>query len=406
MLYIFLLTLLSLEMWFHISCLTFAVLTVAGMGCTMTTQNGLLMQRDESSATRIFKVTNVDNNGEDRNPGYIEITADSLVLHQRDKESVAWPLHGLRRYGFDADLFSFESGRRCPTGPGIYAFRCRRAEALFNLLQSSIVVAGQSNAAAAATHRAGGGLVESARRRSALHGAATVQPSNQLMFLQPVAVVRPLRPQMTLSQYRNIPVNGHTVPHPEHVERQSLAQLPDILAMYRTQPEPAVHYAELDLDRHVDDEESADDDDVDIEVFAAADEQLTTRNRTEPPPLYVNMSTGSHPATVRHGYANVDLIADSTTAAADAAAGLTKMNYIQLDLSTETLDEGSTAAAASPAATRTLSLTQNADIARGTVDGYTTIDFDKTRALNTISVESLGIADEGVRRTRHNSNII
>jgi len=371
----------------------------------MTTQNGLLMQRDDSSASRIFKVTNVDNNGEDRNPGYIEITADSLVLHQRDKESVAWPLHGLRRYGFDADLFSFESGRRCPTGPGIYAFRCRRAEALFNLLQSSIVVAGQSSAAAAATHRVGGGLVESARRRSALHGAATVQPSNQLMFLQPVAVVRPLRPQMTLSQYRNVPVNGHTVQHPDHVERQSLAQLPDILAMYRHQPDPPVHYAELDLDRHVDDEESvADEDDVDVDVFAA-DEQLTTRNRTDPP-LYMNMSTGSHPPAARHGYANVDLIADSTAAATAAAANLTKMNYIQLDLSTETLDEGSPATTTSPAATRTLSLTQNADVARGTVDGYTTIDFDRTRALNTISVESLGIADEGVRRTRHNSNII
>ena len=33
---------------------------------------------------------------------------------------------------------SFESGRRCPTGPGIYAFRCSRAQNLFNLLQSRV----------------------------------------------------------------------------------------------------------------------------------------------------------------------------------------------------------------------------------------------------------------------------
>jgi len=370
------------------------------MGCTMTTQNGLLMQRDDSSTTHVFKVTNVDNNGEDRNPGYIEITTDSLVLHQRGKDSVAWPLHGLRRYGFDADLFSFESGRRCPTGPGIYAFRCRRAEALFNLLQSSIVVAGQSNAAAAA-RRTGGGLVEAARRRSALHAAATVDPSNQLLFLQPVAVVRPLRPQMTLSQYRNIPVEGHSVRHPEHVERQSLAQLPDILAMYQRRPDPPVHYAELDLDRHVDDE-SIDDDDV--EVFVA-DEQSVSGNHTDHQ-LYVNMASHTHPAPVRHGYANLDLIADSAAAEAGAASNVTKMNYIQLDLSTETLDEGSPAVA-SPAAARTLSLTRQADITRGTGDSYTTIDFDRTRALNTISAESsLGVADEGVRRTRHNSNIV
>ena len=47
------------------------------------------------------------------------------------------------RYGFDSELFSFESGRRCPTGPGIYAFKCKRAEALFNLLQEYIQRAGQ-----------------------------------------------------------------------------------------------------------------------------------------------------------------------------------------------------------------------------------------------------------------------
>ena len=35
-------------------------------------------------------------------------------------------------------LYSFEAGRRCPTGPGIYAFRCSRAENLFNLLQSRV----------------------------------------------------------------------------------------------------------------------------------------------------------------------------------------------------------------------------------------------------------------------------
>lgn len=375
------------------------------MGCTMTTQNGLLMQQDEST-TRVFKVTNVDNNGEDRNPGYIEITTDSLVLHQRGKESIAWPLHGLRRYGFDADLFSFESGRRCPTGPGIYAFRCRHAEALFNLLQSSIVVAGQSNAAA---HRTGGGLVESARRRTTVHAGSTVQPSNQLTFFQPVAVVRPLRPQLALSHYRNIPVNGHTVGHSEHVERQSLAQLPDILAMYQQhQPDPPVHYAELDLGQHVDDEVSVDEDDV--EVFVA-DERSSSGNQTDPQ-LYVNMASGTcRPAvsnTVRHGYANLDLIADSAAAGTGVDASISKMNYIQLDLSSETLDAAGECSptVTSPATTRTMSLTQQASITHATGDSYTTIDFDRTRALNTISVEPSGIADEGVRRTRHNSNII
>ena len=46
-----------------------------------------------------------------------------LVLHQKGKDAVHWPLKSLRRYGAEADVFSFESGRKCKTGPGIYAFR-------------------------------------------------------------------------------------------------------------------------------------------------------------------------------------------------------------------------------------------------------------------------------------------
>ncbi|GLH16536.1 Uncharacterized protein GBIM_20788 [Gryllus bimaculatus] len=87
----------------------------------------------------IFQM-NVDELGNRLNPGQLEITETDLVLHQRRKAPVKWPLRCLRRYGFDAELFSFESGRRCPTGAGIYAFRCQRAEQLFNLLQTHIQV--------------------------------------------------------------------------------------------------------------------------------------------------------------------------------------------------------------------------------------------------------------------------
>ncbi|PNF37204.1 hypothetical protein B7P43_G00492 [Cryptotermes secundus] len=83
---------------------------------------------------------NVDELGNWLSHGQLEITESDLVLYQKKKDPVKWPLRCLRRYGFDADLFSFECGRRCPTGPGIYAFRCQRAELLFNLLQSHIQV--------------------------------------------------------------------------------------------------------------------------------------------------------------------------------------------------------------------------------------------------------------------------
>ncbi|KAG0717809.1 Fibroblast growth factor receptor substrate 2 [Chionoecetes opilio] len=86
----------------------------------------------------IFQVVNVDEVGHRFSPAKLEVTESDLVLHQRGKAAIRWPLRCLRRYGFDAELFSFESGRRCPTGPGIYAFKCRRAEALFNMLQLQI----------------------------------------------------------------------------------------------------------------------------------------------------------------------------------------------------------------------------------------------------------------------------
>uniref|UniRef100_A0A0N7ZD73 IRS-type PTB domain-containing protein n=1 Tax=Scylla olivacea TaxID=85551 RepID=A0A0N7ZD73_SCYOL len=86
----------------------------------------------------IFQVVTVDEVGHRLSPAKLEVTESDLVLYQRGKAATHWPLRGLRRYGFDAELFKFESGRRCPTGPGVYTFKCRRAEALFNMLQLQI----------------------------------------------------------------------------------------------------------------------------------------------------------------------------------------------------------------------------------------------------------------------------
>ncbi|KAG8333773.1 Phenylalanyl-tRNA synthetase, beta subunit, cytoplasmic [Homalodisca vitripennis] len=83
---------------------------------------------------------NVDEMCNPLQPGQLEVNETDLVLHQRGKTPVRWPLKSLRRYGFDAQLFSFECGRRCPTGPGIYAFKCSRTEQLFNLLQTQVQV--------------------------------------------------------------------------------------------------------------------------------------------------------------------------------------------------------------------------------------------------------------------------
>ena len=44
----------------------------------------------------------------------------------------------LMKFFYNISVFSFVAGRRCPLGPGIYAFRCSRAENLFHLLQSRV----------------------------------------------------------------------------------------------------------------------------------------------------------------------------------------------------------------------------------------------------------------------------
>ncbi|KAG5846148.1 hypothetical protein ANANG_G00146710 [Anguilla anguilla] len=82
-----------------------------------------------------FKVINVDDDGNELGSGVMELTEEELILHTRKREGVRWPYLCLRRYGYDSNLFPFESGRRCQTGQGIFAFKCARAEEIFNMLQ-------------------------------------------------------------------------------------------------------------------------------------------------------------------------------------------------------------------------------------------------------------------------------
>lgn len=88
--------------------------------------------------SNVYRVVNVDDDGVALWSGQLGITRTELTLYRKGKDPTRWPLKCLRRYGYDADLFSFEAGRRCTTGEGIYAFRCRRAETLFQTLQSYI----------------------------------------------------------------------------------------------------------------------------------------------------------------------------------------------------------------------------------------------------------------------------
>lgn len=66
-----------------------------------------------------LQVTNVDDEGNELGSGIMELTQRELVLHTHKRDAVRWPYLCLRRYGYDSNLFSFESGRRCQTGQGM-----------------------------------------------------------------------------------------------------------------------------------------------------------------------------------------------------------------------------------------------------------------------------------------------
>ncbi|XP_071502209.1 uncharacterized protein [Diadema antillarum] len=95
-----------------------------------------------------FKVHNVNESGQVVKKGQLEVTNVDLILHVINSEPVKWPLRCLRRYGYDAKIFSFESGRRCATGPGIYAFKSKHASQIFQLVQENAQRTQENGAAA------------------------------------------------------------------------------------------------------------------------------------------------------------------------------------------------------------------------------------------------------------------
>ncbi|XP_023306824.2 uncharacterized protein LOC111688549 [Lucilia cuprina] len=126
------------------------------MGCITSTNKQLYtFKRDDIFNVSVVRVQS-DQSVVLASQGFLEITPHELIFIAPEQEPVAWALQHLRRYGLTGNIFSFEAGRRCTTGPGIYTFRCCNADQFYikfqRYINSMSVVADRSNTSIHPSH--------------------------------------------------------------------------------------------------------------------------------------------------------------------------------------------------------------------------------------------------------------
>ena len=87
----------------------------------------------------MFYVTSISDDKGLGDKGMMQVTeAELIYTDRRTAASWRWPLKFLRKYGCDGEVFSFEAGRKCPGGEGLYAFSAKRASQIFDMVARNI----------------------------------------------------------------------------------------------------------------------------------------------------------------------------------------------------------------------------------------------------------------------------
>lgn len=133
--------------------------------------------------------------------GFLELTPRELIFLTPGYEPIVWALQHLRRYGLNGDLFSFEAGRRCMSGPGIYTFRIHNAEQLYPMFQRYINAV-NTDAFAQGERERERERVNSTHSVSVLMGRGDVQPHSN-NYLEPAPLMTRANAQAQVQQLPN-----------------------------------------------------------------------------------------------------------------------------------------------------------------------------------------------------------
>lgn len=350
----------------------------------------------------IFQVTNVNDQGRPISPGKLEVTQTELVFYQRGKKPTKWPLRSLRKYGFDTEVFSFECGRRCPTGHGIYAFKCKKAEQLFNIVQQYIIgnVIDENDSGNISTD-----LQIGRRTNLNFHSEGYLNPVTALSNARPVVNVVN-RPGSISS---NGPLSPTTVSPPSDVSLEHNNNKHGGIAIEPSYTNTSVldkgpvlqHYANINADQsngssHVY---------MNITTICAKD---ISKDTTEIP-VSTQVETES-----LHCYANIDSKdIENLRPLFDTQLGSVPptptvlCNESELPLNYITIREVNYAELDLDASEKSGGVSQLIPPESPKIEsskGYATIDFQKTTALSQ-SINPNMTVEEGSRKTRHNSTI-
>ena len=87
----------------------------------------------------VFEVRNISDEQKEVGQGTVEVTnTDLIYVDSRTNEKWKWPFKFMRKYGYERNIFSFEAGRRCAGGQGLYAFASERANEIHEAIVENI----------------------------------------------------------------------------------------------------------------------------------------------------------------------------------------------------------------------------------------------------------------------------